>query len=134
MTDDLKFMEVLSSVKISRDKCKLFGCHKSSHLVFVRPCKDFHDPNINLIGYTYKHGVKTYIWNDEWYYQSEIPKYNKDYIAYKSFIETREMVKYNAKLKSKNVEILGPTITHYAFQIKAQIYYCFTNPIILYKL
>ena len=73
MSDDAKLYEVVLSDKISPENCVKFGCPNTSHVLILSDNGDFHDPSKDFVGYVYEHGTKKYIWNDKWYYQTDLP-------------------------------------------------------------
>jgi hypothetical protein len=81
MSDDAKLYEVVLSDKISPENCVKFGCPKTSHVLILSENGDFHDPSKDFVGYVYEHGTKKYIWNDKWYYQTDLPN-SADFAQY----------------------------------------------------
>jgi len=73
MSDDAKLYEVVLSDKISPENCVKFGCPNTSHVLILSDNGDFHDPSKDFVGYVYEHGTKKDIWNDKWYYQTDLP-------------------------------------------------------------
>ena len=81
MSDEVKLYEVVLSDKISPENCAKFGCPKTSHVLILSENGDFHDPSKDFVGYVYEHGTKKYIWNDKWYYQTDLPN-SADFAQY----------------------------------------------------
>jgi len=107
MSDEVKLYEVVLSDKISPENCAKFGCPKTSHVLILSENGDFHDSSKDFVGYVYEHGTKKYIWNDKWYYQTDLPN-SADFAQYLRDISSARNQSCRLSSTLRGVDAIGP--------------------------